>query len=225
VTRKTRADRDFHNSYQMLLEEEAAMGRGELFAKSEPSATALGSFDKLVADLNHYLDTGSLPVQPDNGAQEIADRAMKPSPRFSKACRDLDQMVKGIPVTAKRVAGIEITAPAPTRRELMAKATNALMHDATLSAHDRGMLLLGVSAAQGFAKAEQHPVAAQVEKIKAALEQARDTRDLSGPAATYLAEALRHIEQGITDEDDRVRLMGLLNQLKLALAAGDEGAL
>jgi hypothetical protein len=164
-------------------------------------------------------------------AQRLADRAKKPAPRFSKALGDLGAMVKAIPQTAARVAGIKVAPPEPTEAELVAKATGHLLFNDQLNAAERGALLLGISAAhdRSFAKAQRaeqpHPVAGQIEAIKAALIKARDERDLSGPAATYLAEALRHIEQGITDADDRNRLMALLQQLKLALAAGDSDAL
>jgi hypothetical protein len=229
--RKTRDTSGFYSSYQMLLDEEAALGRAELFAKSEPAASTIklsADGHAVIVDLEAMFKAPPSSVfetESDRWAQRLADRATQSLPSFTKALRTLDQMVKSLPATARRVAAVQVRKQEPTQTELMAKATNALMHDTTLSAHARGMLLLGVSAAQGFAKSEQHPVAAQVEAIRAALEKARDERDLSGPAATYLTEALRHIENGIVDNDDRNRLMGLLQQLKLALAAGDSDAL
>jgi len=201
----------FHGSLKLLQEQDAE------FAK------ATGAFDRTVADLRHFLDHGALPAQAD--AQGLADRALKPAKSFSKALGTLSTLVKAIPTTAKRVAGIKVQAPEPNRDELMAKAVNALMFDASLNAAQRGSLMLAASAAQGFAKSEQHPVAAQVEAIRTSLEKAKAERDIAGPAAVYLEEALAHISHGITDADDRGRLMSLLQQLKMALGAGDEGAL
>jgi hypothetical protein len=216
VTRKTRYDSDFRSSLAMLNED-------AVFAKVAPYG---GPFEMAVHDLRHFLDHGVLPEQAETQrwAQGLADRATKPAPRFAKALRDLGTMVKALPATAGRIAGIKVTAPAPTEADLVAKAHANLMFNDRLNAAERGALLLGISAAHDrrFAKAQRsdsHPVAGQIEQIKTALETARDTRDIAGPAAAYLTEALRHIENGIVDADDRSRLMSLLQQLRQALAA------
>jgi len=211
----------FHGSLELLRQEE--------LAHSGLSADG----QAVIADLEHMFKALP-PVTPEveaklaaqRYARGLAGRTMKPSAFFAKALTDLGTMVKAIPATAGKVAGIKVAAPAPTEADLVAKAHNHLLFNEGLNAEQRGNLLLGISAAHDrrFAKAEQHPVAAQVEQIKTALEQARATRDL-GPAEPFLVEALTTIERGIRDSDDRDRLMGLLMQLRQALAAGDEGAL
>jgi hypothetical protein len=225
VSKKTRADSDFRSSLAML-EEDA------VFAKAAPFG---GPFEMAVHDLRHFLDHGVLPEQAETQrwAQGLMNKAKSPVASFTKALATLDQMTAALPAAAHRASANPVRFDRFKREleaDLVLKATNALMFNDQLNAAERGSLMLGLSAAhdRAFAKAQRadaHPVASQIEAIKTALEQARDTRDLSGPAATYLTEALRHIEQGITDQDDRTRLMSLLQQLKLALAAGDSDAL
>jgi hypothetical protein len=211
----------FHGSLAMLQQEELA-------------ATGFSADGQaVIADLERMfkaLPPGAIENFSNRWAQRLRDRAKTPAPIFAKALRDLGTMAKSYASTAAKIAAIKVTAPASMEAELVAKAHTHLMFDDRLNAAERGALMLGISAAHDrrFAKAERsdsHPVTVQVEKIKAALEKAREERDLSGPAAVYLQEALAHIRNGIVDSDDRGRLMGLLQQLRQALAAGDEGAL
>jgi len=229
VAKRARDTSGFYGSLKLLQEQEAE------FAK------ATGPFDQVVSDLRHFLDHGALPAQADT--QDIAARVLKPSARFTKALATLDQMTAATPVAERRASApvrfdrlkrdLDVMAKShafDTDAELVTKAHSHLMFNDGLNAAERGALMLGLSAAheRAFAKAQRaegHPVSLDVEKIKASLAQAQRERDITGDAAVYLTEALRHLEGGIRDQDDRNRLLGLLQQLKMALAAGDEGAL
>jgi hypothetical protein len=152
-------------------------------------------------------------------------RMARGNPRgMTRIKRDLDIMTKALPTPAPRHRA-EVAA-APTDADLVAKAYHHLQFNDGLNAAERGSLMLGISAAhdRGFAKAERHPVAAQVEQVRTSLERAQRERDL-GPAGPFVEEALRHIRNGIVDADDRSRLEGLLLQIRTALAAGDTDAL
>jgi hypothetical protein len=164
---------------------------------------------------------------------QLAERCRGNAERDARFDSDLAVLAKSFPsVKSEPVARIaEVTAP--TEGELVAKAMTHLYFDDGLNAAERGNLLLGVSAAHGraFAKAQradQHPVAARVEEIRTALEQARAERELPPNAAVYVDEALHHLAQigsGIVTADDAGRLQHLLMQIKLAMSAGDTGAL
>jgi hypothetical protein len=201
----------------MLREEE------EAFRK------ATGPFDQVVSDLRGYLDTGRMPVERGSAswAQGLMARARGTSRTFAKALSTLDQMTKSLPAAERRVASIEVQEPAAAdTREPVKSMTDALRYDTSLSASDRGYLLLGLGslAGQAFAKSEApHPMAAKIDKVKEMLTRVHKNKH-AARAAPIIEEALEHIKRGVVDSGDFNRLTVLLNSVEEALAAGDTDA-
>jgi hypothetical protein len=214
VSRSSSDTNWFYGSLNLLREEDAR------FAK------AMGPFDQVVSDLRGYMETGRLPVERESAswAQGLAARVRGSSRTFAKALNTLGELTKALPATQRRVAAIEVRAPETTdTRELVKSMTDALRYDPSLSASDRGYLLLGLGslAGQAFAKSEApHPMAAKIDKVKEMLTRAHKYKHAER-AAPMIEEALEHIKRGVVDSDDFARLTVLLNGVKMALQAGD----
>jgi hypothetical protein len=209
---KTNDRSGFQSSLDLLREEE------ERFIKADPTARAIHELGQMFAATIAY----------ENGAAErenaqLAERCRGNRERDARFDRDLGEIAKSFPPA--KPAPRASTEAVPTEGELVAKAHSHLMFDDRLNAAERGALMLGISASHDrrFAKAERHPVALRVDAIRAQLEKARAERDL-GPATPFIEEALAHIARGVTDSDERGRLMSLLQQARAALAAGDSDA-
>jgi hypothetical protein len=217
VSRGSRDTSGFYGSLRMLQEEE------EAFRK------ATGPFDQVASDLRGYLATGRMPVERESAswAQGLMARARGTSWTFAKALSTLDQMTKSLPAASRRVAAIEVQEPAAAdARDLVKSMTDALRYDPSLSASDRGYLLLGLGslAGQAFAKSEApHPMAAKIDKVKEMLTRVHKNEHAER-AAPIIEEALEHIKRGIVDSDDYNRLTVLLTGVKMALQAGDSDA-
>ena len=204
----TSHDKAFHSSLAMLSEEDKrarnVIELGELFAKAIAYENA--------------------EAQREN--DRLAERCCGNAERDARFDRDLGEIAKSFPPAKPTPCASAAEVTAPTEADLVAKAHSHLMFDDRLNAAERGALMLGISASHDrrFAKAERHPVALRVDAIRAQLEKARAERDL-GPATPFIEEALAHIARGVTDSDERGRLMSLLQQARDALAAGDSDAL
>jgi hypothetical protein len=213
--RNTNSSSGFQSSLDLLREEE------ERFIKADPSARAIHELGEMFAKASAFKN-----AEAERENARLAERC-RGNERGARLDRDLAVLAKSFPaVQPAKVAAISARQAPASDGDLMAKAVGLLQHDATLNAEQRGRLLLGISA-RSFAKAarvDQHPVAARVDEIRTALEQAKQERDL-GPASVYVDEALNQIAQGVVDADDRARLQHLLMQIKLALSAGDTDAL
>lgn len=207
----------FHGSLATLRQEELA-------------ATGFSADGQaVIRDLERMfksLPPGAIEGLSKRRAQRLADRATKPAPRFAKACRDLDQMVKAIPAVTAKVAGIKVSAPEPSQDEIAMKAISALQYDPTLNAAERGSLMIALGTRVGavFAKSEApHPMAAKIDRVKEMLTRVHKNKHAER-AAPIIEEALQHIKKGVVSSEDFNRLTVLLNSVKEALAAGDSDA-
>jgi hypothetical protein len=181
--------------------------------------------DKRVRNVIELGEMFAKAIAYENGAAERENAQLMARCRGSQLGarfdRDLGEIAKSFP--APKAEPRPRVEAAPTESDLLIKAESLLRFGEGLNAAQRGELMLGISA-RSFAKAERHPVALHVDAIRAQLEKARAERDL-GPATPFIEEALAHIARGVTDSDERGRLMSLLQQARDALAAGDTAAL
>ena len=185
---------------------------------------ALADLDRMFKSLPPWI----LETEADREAQRLQRRVRGNTARMAQFDRDLEVLAKSFaPSNAPRVVAVEVH-EAPARDDgIVAKAINVLRHDVTISARDRGMLILalGDHAGAAFAKSEApHPLVSRLDKVREMLERAhREGKAKRGEP--IIKEALEHIKRGVVDSADFNRLSVLLSELKSALAAGDDDAL
>jgi hypothetical protein len=205
----------------------------ETFAKSRPAADVLARLSpegrEAIDDLDRMFKSvpaWAFETEADREAQRLHRRVHGDRRRMAEMDRDIEQMTKSFAAAAARVSAGDLRAQPISEDDIVAKAHSALRHDHTLSAHDRGTLLiaLGDRAGAVFAKSQApHPMAAKIDKVRTMLEHARKNKHAER-AEPIIEECLEHIKKGVVSDEDYGRLSALLSSLKMALAAGDTDA-
>jgi hypothetical protein len=223
-------------SYQMCLDELAAHGRaplarqssvgarraapGGLFAKSFSAAGnshGRSAFDELIDELHAYRQRRDARRANAALAKRVAGRTSA-GETFANAAAGLDAMFK-----SQCVKPILMVKRAAKPASTIAKAFGALQSDVSLTADQRGRLMLGISgAADRFAKS-QHPMLDRIDEVRAKLDAALASGH-AGRAEPLIQEALKLINSGRIEGADHARLSLLLSETRREIEEAHNGS-